>query len=47
MRAPDRIYLRVPGRTDPVEQPAPKTGESAKAVEKPAAKPASKPEEKQ
>ncbi len=25
MRAPDRIYLRVPGRTDPVEQPAPKS----------------------
>ncbi|HCF24355.1 MULTISPECIES: FtsQ-type POTRA domain-containing protein [unclassified Novosphingobium] len=47
MRAPDRIYLRVPGRTDPVEQPAPKAGDSAKAAEKPAAKPASKSEEKQ
>jgi cell division protein FtsQ len=43
MRAPDRIYLRVPGRTDPVEQPAPKTSDSAKA----AAKPATKSEEKQ
>ena len=46
MRAPDRIYLRVPGRTDPVEQPAPKATESPKAAEKPAAKTASKSEEK-
>jgi cell division protein FtsQ len=37
MRAPDRIYLRVPGRTDPVEQPA----------VKPSAKPETKSEEKQ
>ena len=29
MRAPDRIYLRVPGRTDPVEQPAPKSSGAA------------------
>ncbi|MCE2841650.1 MAG: cell division protein FtsQ/DivIB [Novosphingobium sp.] len=28
MRAGDRIYLRVPGRTDPVEQPAPKPAAS-------------------
>ncbi len=48
MRAPDRIYLRVPGRTDPVEQPAPKAAETAKAVAKPvAAKPAAKTEEKE
>ena len=46
MRAPDRIYLRVPWRTDPVEQPAPKATESPKAAEKPAAKTASKSEEK-
>jgi cell division protein FtsQ len=44
MRAPDRIYLRVPGRTDPVEQPAPKTSDSAKAAAKPAT---TKSEEKQ
>lgn len=31
MRAGDRIYLRVPGRTDAVEQPAPKPEESAAA----------------
>ena len=48
MRAPDRIYLRVPGRTDPVEQPAPKPTEPAKAAAKPVtAKPATKPEEKE
>ena len=29
MRAPDRIYLRVPGRTDPVEQPKSKPSEAA------------------
>jgi cell division protein FtsQ len=29
MRAGDRIYLRVPGRTDPIEQPAPKPAASA------------------
>ena len=28
MRAGDRIYLRVPGRTDAVEQPAPKPAAS-------------------
>lgn len=53
MRAPDRIYLRVPGRTDPVEQPAPKPTDSAKVAEAPksaeakvAAKPSAKSEEK-
>jgi cell division protein FtsQ len=47
MRAPDRIYLRVPGRTDPVEQPVRKPTESAKAAEKPAVtSPAAKSEEK-
>lgn len=30
MRAPDRIYLRVPGRTDPVEQPKSKPSETSK-----------------
>ncbi len=30
MRAPDRIYLRVPGRTDPVEHPKPKPSETNK-----------------
>ena len=29
MRASDRIYFRVPGRTDPVEQPKPKSSETA------------------
>ena len=29
MRASDRIYFRVPGRTDPVEQPKPKGSETA------------------
>ncbi len=29
MRAPDRIYLRVPGRTDPVEQPVTKPSKSS------------------
>ena len=29
MRASDRIYFRVPGRTDPIEQPKPKSSESA------------------
>lgn len=37
MRAPDRIYLRVPGRTDPAEQPqaAPAATAAAKASDKP------------
>ena len=40
MRAGDRIYLRVPGRTDPVEQPAPKpaASETKKAEDAPKAK---------
>ncbi len=40
MRAGDRIYLRVPGRTDPVEQPAPKppASETKKAEAAPKAK---------
>jgi cell division protein FtsQ len=38
MRAPDRIYLRVPGRTDPVEQPKPAASDTAKTAAKPAAK---------
>lgn len=45
MRAPDRIYLRVPGRTDAVEQPAAKASATTAAAEprpngeaKPAAK---------
>lgn len=40
MRAGDRIYLRVPGRTDPVEQPAPKSAasETKKAEDAPEAK---------
>lgn len=54
MRAPDRIYLRVPGRTDPVEQQA-ATATAAKAESKPAEKAtaqtaqksADKPKEKQ
>lgn len=52
MRAPDRIYLRVPGRTDEVEQAATAATTTAAtkakaAAEKPAvAKPATKPEEK-
>ncbi|MFM5948281.1 MAG: cell division protein FtsQ/DivIB [Novosphingobium sp.] len=54
MRAPDRIYLRVPGRTDAVEQPAPRSSDSAKLADasksveaKPATKSATKSEEKQ
>ena len=51
MRAPDRIYLRVPGRTDPVEQPQAAATTAAKAeaakAEKPASKTADKPKEKQ
>lgn len=41
MRAGDRIYLRVPGRTDPVEQPVPKptASETKKAEAAPKAKP--------
>jgi cell division protein FtsQ len=42
MRAGDRIYLRVPGRTDPVEQPAPKP--AASAAKKSEAAPKAKPE---
>ncbi|MEA3262816.1 MAG: FtsQ-type POTRA domain-containing protein [Pseudomonadota bacterium] len=40
MRAGDRIYLRVPGRTDPVEQPVPKpaASETKKAEAAPKAK---------
>lgn len=40
MRAGDRIYLRVPGRTDPVEQPVPKSAasETKKAEAAPKAK---------
>ena len=34
MRAADRIYFRVPGRTDPVEAPKPKPGETAPAKPK-------------
>jgi len=43
MRAGDRIYLRVPGRTDPVEQPAPKptASENKQAEDAPKAKPES------
>lgn len=58
MRAPDRIYLRVPGRTDLIEQPAakPSPGVAAKAAAdpgetrpkaEPAAKPATKPAPRQ
>lgn len=36
MRAGDRIYLRVPGRTDPVEQAAAKPQVAAVAADKPA-----------
>lgn len=36
MRAGDRIYLRVPGRTDPVEQPAPQAEASESAAAQPA-----------
>lgn len=43
MRAPDRIYFRVPGRTDAVEQPA----AAAKPEPKPAAKPSGQPQEQQ
>ncbi|HOB14552.1 MAG TPA: FtsQ-type POTRA domain-containing protein [Novosphingobium sp.] len=39
MRAPDRIYLRVPGRTDPVEQPKPAASESPKPKTSDQAKP--------
>lgn len=41
MRAGDRIYLRVPGRTDPVEQPVPKptASETKKSEAAPKAKP--------
>jgi cell division protein FtsQ len=35
MRASDRIYFRVPGRTDPVEQPKPKPVETAAHKPKP------------
>jgi len=52
MRAPDRIYLRVPGRTDPVEQPKPAasltasdtpvTSKSEAARSEPIAKPPAK-----
>lgn len=51
MRAPDRIYLRVPGRTDPVETPKAAATTAAKDETKPATKtaekPADKPKEKQ
>ncbi len=40
MRAPDRIYFRVPGRTDPVEQPPVKVAEAAKPAAKSSDKPA-------
>lgn len=45
MRAPDRIYLRVPGRTDLIEQPTakPSPGSEAKADSKPKAEAATKP----
>lgn len=48
MRAPDRIYLRVPGRTDPVEQPvarADATTAAADARPTREAKPATKGEQ--
>lgn len=38
MRAPDRIYLRVPGRTDPVEQPVARASDEKPAAAKPAKK---------
>lgn len=34
MRAPDRIYFRVPGRTDAIEVPKPATSEAAKTADK-------------
>ncbi|HEX4847520.1 MAG TPA: FtsQ-type POTRA domain-containing protein [Novosphingobium sp.] len=42
MRAPDRIYFRLPGRTDAIEQPRPAANDSARndAAEKDPAKPA-------
>lgn len=46
MRAGDRIYLRVPGRTDPVEQPAPKAEAAAETPKADDAKPKTKSEEK-
>lgn len=33
MRAPDRIYLRVPGRTDPVEQPVARASATTAAAD--------------
>ena len=48
MRAPGRVYLRVPGRTDPVEASnlTPTARPAADAKPKPAAKPSPKPEAK-
>jgi cell division protein FtsQ len=37
MRAGDRIYLRVPGRTDAIEQPAPKPASEQPEADKPEA----------
>lgn len=48
MRAPDRIYLRLPGRTDAVEQPKPAASDTASkaATPTPSGKPA-QPKEQQ